>query len=60
MMKPDSALHLYDRYVLAELGNLIVVSPDIFVSEVLILVRSAILAVPFYSNSVLGVVHHQG
>lgn len=60
MMKPDSALPLYDRYVLAELGNLIVVSPDIFVSEVLILERSAILVVPFYNYSVLGVVHHQG
>lgn len=59
-MTLDANLPLYDRYVLAELGNSSVVSPDIFVAEVLILERSAILAIPFYSGAVLGVTHHQG
>lgn len=48
-----------NRYIVAKVGDRLVTFPDVLVSEIMILDRNAILALPFYENAILGVVHHQ-
>jgi len=50
----------YARYVMAGLGNLNLVIPDLFVAEIMIVERSELLPIPFFDLSILGLVHHQG
>jgi hypothetical protein len=51
---------LYSRYILAGLEQLIVVFGDALVVEIIVVERSYILPFPFFSSSMLGVIHHQG
>jgi chemotaxis signal transduction protein len=50
----------FNRYILTSLGAQTLVFPDAFISEVLLLDRTAILSLPFYDPAMLGVVHKQG
>jgi chemotaxis signal transduction protein len=56
----QEALPNYTRYVLASLGNLNIVCPDVFVAEIMIVERSELLPIPFFDRAILGLVHHQG
>ena len=44
---------------MAKVGDRSVTFPDVLVSEIIILDRNAILALPFYDNAIIGVTHHQ-
>jgi chemotaxis signal transduction protein len=60
-MSTASDLQLsYSRYILTSLDEQILVFPDAYVSEVLLIDRASILSLPFYNPAVLGVVHKQG
>lgn len=48
-----------NRYIVAKVGDRSVTFPDILVSEIIVLDRSAILALPFYEVAIIGVTHHQ-
>ena len=48
-----------NRYILAKVGDRTVTFPDLLVSEIIIIDRSAILALPFYATAIVGVIHHQ-
>jgi hypothetical protein len=48
-----------NRYIVAKVGALSVTFPDVLVSEIIILDRNAILALPFYETVIIGVTHHQ-
>ena len=48
-----------NRYIVAKVGDRLVTFPDILVSEIVILDRSAILALPFYEAAIIGITHHQ-
>jgi hypothetical protein len=48
-----------NRYILATVGDRTVTFPDLLVSEIIIIDRSAILALPFYTTAIVGVIHHQ-
>ena len=48
-----------NRYILAKVGDRTVTFPDLLVSEIIIIDRSAILALPFYTTAIVGVIHHQ-
>jgi len=48
-----------NRYIVAKVGDRLVTFPDILVSEIIILDRNAILALPFYGAAIIGITHHQ-
>ncbi len=48
-----------NRYIVAKVGDRSVTFPDVLVSEILILDRNVILALPFYETAIIGVTHHQ-
>ena len=48
-----------NRYIVAKVGDRSVTFPDILVSEIIIIDRNAIVALPFYETAIIGVTHHQ-
>ncbi|NUN66062.1 hypothetical protein HCU40_15180 [Pseudanabaena biceps] len=48
-----------NRYIVAKVGDRLITFPDVLVSEIVIIERSAILSMPFYDNAIVGVIHHQ-
>lgn len=48
-----------NRYIVTKIGDRSVTFPDVLVSEILILERNAILALPFYETAIIGVTYHQ-
>ncbi len=53
----------YNRYILTGIGGSkeqVVVFPDAFVSSIIVVDRSSIMAVPFYDRAIAGLIHHQG
>jgi chemotaxis signal transduction protein len=48
-----------NRYIVAKVGDRSVTFPDILVSEIIIVDRNAIVALPFYETAIIGVTHHQ-
>jgi len=48
-----------NRYIVTKAGDRLVTFPDVLVSEIIILERNAILALPFYETAIIGVTHHQ-
>jgi len=48
-----------NRYIVAKVGDRSVIFPDVLISEIIILERNAILALPFYETAIIGVTHHQ-
>jgi chemotaxis signal transduction protein len=66
MSKANGAEKLLDhlvapnnRYIVAKVGDRSVTFPDVLVSEIIIIDRSAIVALPFYETAIIGVAHHQ-
>jgi len=59
-MTTPEVLPSYSRYVLAYLGTMSLVFPDVFVSEIMIVERSELMTIPFFNSSILGLVHQQG
>jgi len=55
----DQLIAPSNRYILAKVGDHTVTFPDLLVSEIIIIDRSAILALPFYATAIVGVIHHQ-
>ncbi|MBD2178145.1 hypothetical protein H6F42_14590 [Pseudanabaena sp. FACHB-1998] len=55
----DQLIAPSNRYIVAKIGDRLVTFPDVLVSEIMILGRNVILALPFYENAIVGVVHHQ-
>ncbi|MFZ4555123.1 MAG: chemotaxis protein CheW [Pseudanabaena sp.] len=55
----DQLITPSNRYILAKVGDRTVTFPDLLVSEIIIIDRSAILALPFYTTAIVGVIHHQ-
>lgn len=51
---------LEDQYILTEVGERRVAFPAASVAGILLVERSRVLALPFYQDVVLGIVHHQG
>ncbi|MBE9171158.1 chemotaxis protein CheW [Pleurocapsales cyanobacterium LEGE 06147] len=49
-----------ERFILVALNELTFVFPATLIAEILIIERSKILNLPFYSQAVLGCVHHVG
>lgn len=54
------SIDLQGRYILTQVGSQLIAFPVQWVAEILVIERSSILPLPFYSPMVLGVVHHQG
>jgi len=48
-----------NRYIVAKVGDRSVTFPDVLISEIIILDRNAIIALPFYETAIIGVTHHQ-
>lgn len=48
-----------NRYIVAKVGDRSVTFADVLISEIIILERNAILALPFYETAIIGVTHHQ-
>lgn len=48
-----------NRYIVAKVGDRSVAFPDTLVSEIIIIDRNAIVALPFYETAIIGVTHHQ-
>lgn len=48
-----------NRYIVAKVGDRSVTFPDTLVSEIMIIDRNAIVALPFYETAIIGVTHHQ-
>jgi chemotaxis signal transduction protein len=48
-----------NRYIVAKVGAHSVTFPDLLVSEIIIIDRNAIVALPFYETAIIGVTHHQ-
>ncbi|MDX2254876.1 MAG: chemotaxis protein CheW [Pseudanabaenaceae cyanobacterium bins.39] len=48
-----------NRYIVAKVSDRLITFPDTLVAEILILDRGSILPLPFYDESIIGVVHHQ-
>lgn len=66
MSQADAAEKLLDqlvtpinRYIVAKVGDRSVIFPDVLVSEIIIIDRNAIVALPFYETAIIGVTHHQ-
>ncbi len=48
-----------NRYIVVKVGDRLVTFPDVLVSEIMIIERNTILALPFYETAIVGVIHHQ-
>jgi chemotaxis signal transduction protein len=48
-----------NRYIVTKVGDRSITFPDILVSEIIIIDRNAIVALPFYETAIIGVTHHQ-
>jgi len=48
-----------NRYIVTKVGDRSVTFADVLVSEIMIVERKAILALPFYESAIVGVIHHQ-
>ncbi len=48
-----------NRYIVVKVGDRLVTFPDVLVSEIMIIERNTILALPFYGAAIVGVIHHQ-
>jgi chemotaxis signal transduction protein len=48
------------RHLLAQIGDQSLAFPAQWIAEIILIERSLILSLPFYTPLVLGVVHHQG
>jgi chemotaxis signal transduction protein len=57
--KVDRLIAPSNRYILAKVGDRTLTFPDLLVSEIIIIDRSAILTLPFYAPAIVGVIHHQ-
>ncbi len=55
----DKLIAPNNRYIVAKVGDRLVLFPDVLVSEIMIVERNAILALPFYESAIVGVIHHQ-
>jgi chemotaxis signal transduction protein len=51
---------LQHQYILTEVGKQQLVFPSQWVAEIILIKRSQILSLPYYSSILLGVTHHQG
>ncbi len=57
--QPHQLIAPSNRYILAKAGDRTVTFPDVLVSEIIMVDRNAILALPFYEAAMVGVIHHQ-
>ncbi|NMF60782.1 chemotaxis protein CheW [Pseudanabaena yagii] len=57
--QPHQLIAPSNRYILAKAGDRTVTFPDVLVSEIIMVDRNAILALPFYEAEIVGVIHHQ-
>lgn len=57
--QPHQLIAPSNRYILAKAGDRTVTFPDVLVSEIIMVDRNAILALPFYEAAIVGVIHHQ-
>jgi chemotaxis signal transduction protein len=48
------------RYILARMGDQVLVFADRLVAEIILVERTYILALPFFMPAVIGLAHHQG
>ncbi|AFY70626.1 hypothetical protein Pse7367_2365 [Thalassoporum mexicanum PCC 7367] len=48
------------RYILAAIGEDVLVCADVYVAEIIMAERNYLLSLPFYGNAMLGVIHYQG
>ena len=48
-----------NRYIVVKVGDRLIICPDVLVAEIMIVERNAILALPFYTSAIVGVIHHQ-
>ncbi len=55
----DKLIAPNNRYIVAKVGDRLVTFPDVLISEIMIVERNAILALPFYEPAIVGVIHHQ-
>ncbi|WP_299416167.1 chemotaxis protein CheW [Acaryochloris sp. IP29b_bin.148] len=55
---PIPPVSQHDRYILTQVGSWVLVLPTRWVTEILRVQRSRILALPFYSAPLIGVTHH--
>ncbi|PZO44462.1 MAG: hypothetical protein DCF19_01535 [Pseudanabaena frigida] len=55
----DGLIAPSNRYIVTKVGDRSVTFPDVLVSEIMIVERNAILALPFYEIAIMGVIHHQ-
>lgn len=55
----DQLIAPSNRYIVAKVGDRTITFPDLLVSEIIIIDRSAILALPFYETAIVGVIHYQ-
>jgi len=58
-----NAASTYNRYILTGIRGSreqVVVFPDAFVSSIIVVDRSSVMAVPFYDRVIAGLIHHQG
>jgi chemotaxis signal transduction protein len=59
LKQPVPSVAPSNRYIVAKVGDRLVTFPDVLVSEIIVLDRNAILALPFYETAIIGVTHHQ-
>lgn len=55
----DKLIAPNNRYIVAKVGDRLVTFPDVLVSEIMVVDRKSILALPFYEAAIVGVIHHQ-
>jgi chemotaxis signal transduction protein len=55
----DKLISPSNRYIVVKVGDRLITFPDVLVSEIMIVERNAILALPFYETAIVGVIHHQ-
>jgi chemotaxis signal transduction protein len=55
----DQLLAPSNRYIVVKVGDRLITFPDTLVSEIMIIDRNAIVALPFYETAIIGVMHHQ-
>jgi chemotaxis signal transduction protein len=59
-LNSESKSTLSDRFLLAQVQNLTLVIPAVWVVEIFRMNRSQIMALPFYSPLLIGITHHGG
>lgn len=57
---PSNLSALKSRHLLTQVDDRLFTFPSQLVAEIILIERSKILSLPFYSSILLGVVHHQG